>query len=191
MKITTCDQAASLWIEYQEGIRSYLLKKVKDADLANDLAQEVFIKVCRACCSDHEVKNVRSWLFQISHHALIDHLKRQPNLAALPLEIADEPEDTIWQEMEKYIDPLIKLLPEKYAIPLRLYDLEGIQQAVIAQRLALSLSATKTRIQRARKLLKEEILVCSTLETDVQGRVIGFSIKKSCKPLQDYQRKNE
>ena len=80
-------------------------------------------------------------------------------------------------------------MPEKYAAPLRMADIEGMKQTDIAENLQLSLPATKSRVQRARELLKNEIVTCCYLDTDQQGNLIGFDIKEACIPLQGFRRK--
>lgn len=88
-----------------------------------------------------------------------------------------------------YIIPMIKLLPKEYAIPLMLSDIDKIPQKEIAKQLNLELSATKMRIQRARKKLRDLFVECCHLEYDKQGNFIGCVIKHSCKPLQNISTK--
>ena len=87
--------------------------------------------------------------------------------------------------MEPYLRPLLSLLPEHYATPLRLADLEGMKQQDIADRVGLGLSAVKSRIQRARVMLREKIVECSHLELDEAGRPVDFAIRADCACLQD------
>ena len=54
----------------------------------------------------------------------------------------------------------------------------------------LSLTATKSRIQRARKLLKDKIIECSNLELNAKGNPISIEIKADCEPLQKKSKKN-
>ncbi|WP_185974302.1 sigma factor-like helix-turn-helix DNA-binding protein [Litoribacter populi] len=68
-------------------------------------------------------------------------------------------------------------------------DIDGIKQSDIAEKLGLNLSTTKSRIQRARQMLREEFLTCCHLETDRKGNLIGFAVKESCKPLQELKKR--
>ena len=70
---------SSLWLEYKSGLKFYILKKVKNEDIANDLSHEVLMKVYNSCCSEIQIKNVRSWLFQIAHNTLIGLQKYKVN----------------------------------------------------------------------------------------------------------------
>ena len=182
-------EISSLWLEYKNGLKYYILKKVKNKDVANDLSHEVLMKIYNSCCSTIKIKNVRSWMFQIAHNTTIDYLKKQHNFTNIIPESYDNDEHTVIQEADKIIKPLMKLLPNKYAIPLQLSDIDELKQKEVAQKLNLSLTATKSRIQRARILLKEKIIECSNLEKDEKGNLISLELKSVCKPVQKTLRK--
>jgi RNA polymerase sigma-70 factor (ECF subfamily) len=188
-EINKYSKVSSLWLEYKNGLEFYILKKVKDDSIASDLSHEVLMKVYKSCCSGKDIKNVRSWMFQIAHNVTIDYLKKENKTINEVPEVFEIEENNIYKEVEDLIDPLINLLPEKYAIPLRLSDIEELKQAEVSKKLNLSLTATKSRIQRARKLLKEKIIECSSLELDEKGTLISLEIKDSCAPLQNQIKK--
>ncbi|MCV9385406.1 sigma-70 family RNA polymerase sigma factor [Reichenbachiella ulvae] len=189
-KIEKYTEVASIWEAYKSAIKSYILKKVKNEDSANDLSHEVLMKIYNSCCSGTEIKNIRSWMFQIAHNTVIDHWKAENRYVDELKDSMETEETNAYLEIETLIKPLLELLPEKYATPLLLSDIEGIKQTEVAQRINLSLTATKSRIQRARVLLKEKIIDCSQMETDSDGRPISIEIKSSCTPLQEAKKKN-
>jgi RNA polymerase sigma-70 factor (ECF subfamily) len=183
-KIKKYSEVSSLWLEYKKGLKFYILKKVKNEDLANDLSQEVLMKVYNSCCSNIEIKNVRSWIFQIAYNTTIDYLRKEHKYTNEIPEILENDEGNTYTQGGELIKPLIELLPEKYALPLKLSDIEEMKQSEVSKKLNLSLTATKSRIQRARKLLKDKIIECSTLEMDENGKLLSLEIKQSCEPLQ-------
>lgn len=176
---------SSLWLEYKNGLKFYILKLVKDEDVASDLSHEVLMKIYNSCCSGKEIKSVKSWLFQIAHNTTIDYLKKSNKFTNEVPEILEEDESNSYKEAEELMIPLISLLPEKYALPLKLSDIEGIKQADVSKKINLSLTATKSRIQRARKLLKEKIIECSNIELDDKGNLLSLEIKQSCEPIKN------
>jgi RNA polymerase sigma-70 factor (ECF subfamily) len=89
------------------------------------------------------------------------------------------------------VKALLKLLPEEYAIPLFMYDLEEFDQKTISEKLNLSLSNTKARIQRGRVKLKERFLECCNVGFDDKGEMISFDIKPQCKELQAEKKRLE
>ena len=185
-----CDVPA-LWLEHKAALKNYIFKRVKDEELTNDILQEVLLKVYNFCLSKSGVRNVRSWLYQIARNAMIDHFRKESKNGNLKndVEYIEEDENLAFKEALEYIEPLLSFLPVEYAVPLRMADLEGLKQDNIAEKLNLSLTATKSRIQRARDLLKKEFVTCCHLETDATGGLLSFSVKDSCTPLQQAQKK--
>ena len=178
-------EISSLWIKYKEGLKYYILKKVKNEEMANDLSHEVLMKVYNSCCSNIEIKNVKSWMFQIAHNTTIDYLKKQTRFIENIPENYDNDDQNVFLESDGIVELLIKLLPKKYAVPLELSDIKEFKQKEVAEKLNLSLTATKTRIQRARTLLKEKIIECSNLEQDENKNLISLEIKSNCKLIPD------
>lgn len=186
MKIVKYTQVWELWEDYQKAVYHYLLKRTKDKNEAEDLTQEVLLKIHQSCCSDTEIKNQKSWTFQIAHNTLIDYYKNQSStkkLEELPFENEEINTDEI-QKLAEYTASLIECLPEKYAIPLKMADIDNIKQEEIAQKLNLGLSATKSRIQRARVKLKEQILECFQVNLDAHGNPTEIQLKSTCNGLE-------
>ena len=188
-KIRKYSEVSSLWLSYKNGLKFYILKKVKNEDIANELSHEVLMKVYNSCCSENEIMNVRSWMFQIAHNTTVDYFKKEKKFTNQVPDVFEDMESTSYKEAEGIVQPLLQLLPEKYAVPLRLSDIEELKQAEVAKMLNLSLTAVKSRIQRARKLLKEKIIECSNLETDKKGNLISLEIKTTCTPIKKKPKK--
>jgi RNA polymerase sigma-70 factor (ECF subfamily) len=186
---TNCDVPA-LWQEHKKELRLFILKRVKDEELADDIMQDVLMKIYNFCISKSGVRNVRSWLFKIAQNTIADYYRKQSKFViqdALP-DIVQEDENLAYKEATLFILPMIGFLPEKYALPLKLSDIDNVKQDEIAKRLNLTLSAAKSRIQRARQLLKKEFITCCHIETDPQGNIISFDIKDNCEPLQELKK---
>lgn len=182
---TNCDVPA-LWLEHKNELRNFILKRVRDQDMASDILQDVLVKVYHFCISKSGVRNIRSWLFQIAQNTITDHYRKQARYqdSSHLEEVEHEDQDEAFNEATNYILPMLDFLPKEYGVPLKLADIDHVKQADIAKMLNLSLPATKSRIQRARQLLKAEFITCCHFETDVQGKLTSFEIKDSCAPLQ-------
>lgn len=189
---TNCDVPA-LWQEHKNELRNFILKRVKDQDLTNDILQDVLMKVYNFCISKSGVRNIRSWLFQIAQNTITDHYRKQTKFSDSDIinELENEDQNVALNEATNYILPMLDFLPKEYSVPLILADFDNMKQAEIAKKLNLSLSATKSRIQRARELLKAEFITCCLFETNKQGNLISFEIKDSCEPLQNIKKKIE
>ncbi len=178
--------------EFYNYLKSYILNKVNDPTLAEDIVQEVMIKLIESHRNSTEIKNIKAWLFQVSRNTIYDYYKKNNLVFNLDEEwdleqefIADSPKILI----SDYVIPMIRLLPEDDAIPLMLSDIDNLPQKEIALQLNLGLSATKMRIQRARIKLRALFVECCHLEYDTNGTFIGCVIKNSCEPLQEISKK--
>ncbi|MFD2514575.1 RNA polymerase sigma factor SigZ [Pontibacter locisalis] len=181
----TCSAVAPVYLAYEAQLKGFVQKRILDKAEADDILQQLYLKVYKNCEQLQEVKNVKAWLYQITRNAVYDFFRensRRQSIAELELSEGELPEDTR-HEVEALVEPLIKLLPDEYAEALRLSELEGINQKEIAVRLGISYSGAKSRVQRGRDKLKALFMECCHLEFSHDGQVTGASVKESCKPL--------
>ncbi|MUP47513.1 sigma-70 family RNA polymerase sigma factor [Gramella sp. BOM4] len=190
MELNRYQDISEQWLAYKDALYNYILKIVKEPDTANSLSHEVLMKVYASCCSGREIRNLRSWLFQIAYNTCMDFFKKEGKNVDFQTEIREPEEEPVYQEAAEFVEPLLGLIPSKYSAPLKLADIEGLKQQEVAEKLDLSLTATKSRIQRGRQLLKEKIMECMHIEVDGQGNLTSFNIKGTCQPLQDHVKKN-
>ncbi len=177
-----------MFLTYQEALQGFIRKRVPNQADAEDLAHLVLLKVHRHCETLPQVRNVRAWLYEITRHVVHDFNRARQRETFLPDDTdipAAATEESPVQELADCVLPLLKLIPEAYAEPLRLSDLEGVPQQEIARRLGLSLSGAKSRIQRGREKLKAVFAECCHLELDRQGRLISAEIRPDCGALQE------
>ena len=86
-----------LVLRFQKPVFSVIVRMVRDAELAEDLVQDTFIKAHRALASYDPDRRFASWLFKIAHNTTIDHLRKK-SLSTVPLEPAS-PEETSLAEI--------------------------------------------------------------------------------------------
>jgi RNA polymerase sigma-70 factor (ECF subfamily) len=185
-KLEKYNEISQIWLEYQAALENYILKLVKNRELSKEISREVLMKVYNSCCSGREISNLKSWLHQIAHNACIDHFRKESKKSnTLPEEQKMEEASNSYAEAAVMLAPLLKLIPEKYAKPLYMAELQHKKQAEIARELNLSLSGAKSRVQRGRDLLRSKILECCHIEQDSRGSLINFRVKENCTPLQN------
>ncbi len=157
--IECCDLHLIVSVFYSH-LKKYLAGKIKNSELAGDIVQEVMLKVVNAHQKNLQVKNLKAWIFQIARNTLIDYYrKNQKNLKECEDFSFDEFFETDDPSFSpgQYLVPMINLLPRQFSVPLLLSDIELLPQSLVAEKLGLSLSATKMRIQRARKKLYKAV----------------------------------
>ena len=175
----------SIWNEHQNELWHFIIKKVREED-AKDIMQEVFLKLYKFCNGGNSLKNPGAWLYQITKNSITDYYRRGNKLVVgdeFIKEEAIENESDVMRRAARFVDPLINRLPEEYAIPLRMDSIEGMDQELIAKKLHIKHGAVRTRLSRARKMLKEKILECAELELDSTGRISDFALKPECDNL--------
>lgn len=178
--------------EFYSYLKNYISKKVSDPHTAEDLTQEVMYRLAKAEGEKQEIRNVKAWLFQTTRHVIADHyrdMERNPTTKfreKLPSDISSSQVTTKIEEAD-FLVPMIKLLPDRYSRPLLMSDIEELPQKKIARKLNLGLSATKMRIHRARKKLRDLFTTCCHLRFDANGEFAGCTIKDHCGPLLELQ----
>jgi RNA polymerase sigma-70 factor (ECF subfamily) len=183
-----CDVPA-LWQEHKEALFYFILKRVHDEPTAKDISQDVLLKVYNFCSCKSGVRNVRSWLFQIAQNTIVDYYRKHKRSISTDTfqDAEQESEASAFKDAAEYILPMIHLLPEAYAVPLRMSDVDGTNLKDIAAKLDLGLSAVKQRVSRGRKMLRDIFTECCLMELDDQGRLVSFDIRPDCRSLQRYK----
>jgi RNA polymerase sigma-70 factor (ECF subfamily) len=173
----------AVWTAFSARLRGFLARRVRgEADL-DDLLQDVFARIHAGLGKLKDEEKLEAWLFQVARRAIADHY-RQRRGAGLPEDLPEKPapRETA-AEVAAWLEPMMALLPEEDREALRLTDLGGLSQKDLAARLGLTVSAAKSRVQRARARLKAAVLDCCSLEMDRRGRPIDYTRKRAdCGP---------
>lgn len=147
-----------LFQEYQRPIASYLLRLVDDPRLAEELAQDVFLKAYRTLGTLPEDANVRAWLYRIATNTAYDLLRRRRLLQWLPLGKRPTADPQRLEERIAERDAVrraLAALPTTYRVPLLLYTVEGLSSKEIAEVLQITPNTVKVRIFRARQMFQK------------------------------------
>lgn len=174
--------SADIWQQYHSNLRAFIRRRVSDDAVAEDILQEVFLKMHAGLPSLKSVAKLQSWLYQIARNAVIDHYRSRKPSVAIPESLAQaesDPGEKAVEELSDCLQPMIRQLPDLYREAIILSELKGLTQREVAELQGISVSGAKSRVQRGRALLKEMIAECCQLEFDHKGR------------LSDYQRKGK
>ncbi len=181
------NSSEQIWQDYHRGLLNFIRHRVGNQEVAEDLLQDVFVKIHARLETLTEAERIRGWIYSIARNAIIDHYRTRKSSEPLPATLdgaAPEPDegDAVWRELEECLRPLIEYLPERYRTPLLLAELEGLPLKEVAGRLGLSLPNAKSRVQRGRAKLKEIIHACCQLEFDRRGKPISYKNECTCRP---------
>jgi RNA polymerase sigma-70 factor (ECF subfamily) len=171
-----------IWREYAAALHRFIQSRVDDADTADDILHNVFLKISTKINSLKDVGKLSPWIYQITRNAIIDHYRSQKSHDELP-ETVIEPEqdqaETARQEIEGCMLPLVRNLPDTYREAVMLSEIEGLTQKQVAEKLGLSLSAAKSRVQRGRIMVKNMLNDCCRFEIDHRGTMVDYQLKDS------------
>ncbi len=173
------EQLERLWDHFNDRLAAFIRSRVDDPEDAEDILQEVFLRIHCRLDTVRDLDRLESWVYQIARNCIIDAYRKRSPTIELPetLEIAteDEPaEDDAHASLAPYIHELVEALPEPYRQALILTEFEGLSQKEMAQRLGISVSGAKSRVQRARYQIREVILACCHLEFDRRGMIYDY-----------------
>lgn len=158
-------------------LRRFILRRVSDKALAEDILQEVFLKIQSRIGTLREQAKFRPWLYQICRNTIIDHYRSRKLMVELPpvLESEDEDQDGgLSEELNPCVKEMVDKLPERYRQAVYLTAYQGLTQKEMGLRLGISHSGAKSRVQRAREKLKQMLLECCSFELDRLGGGIGY-----------------
>jgi RNA polymerase sigma-70 factor (ECF subfamily) len=174
----TGDEAAfqELVRRYRNQITNFVYRMLNDYDRAVDLAQETFVRVYVNAERYQANYSFSTYIYRIASNLAISELRQRKRRRVVPLpsffsdkdgeeveiELADErqmraDDALIEDERRRAVSRAIASLPEKYRVAVVLRDIEGRSYEEISAVLGLSDGTVKSRINRARNLLKEKL----------------------------------
>jgi len=176
-----------VWDELSVPLKSFIKKRIANEADADDIFQEVFMKIHNNIYDLLDDHKIHAWVYRITRNAIVDYYRRHNNsieLSDFSDELAMEPAEDINSNVEiaACLKTMIDSLPEIYKQALLLTEFENLTQKELSEKMGLSLSGAKSRVQRGRDKLKEMLLGCCHLEFDRWGNVIDYQHKSSkCK----------
>jgi len=162
-------------------IGAYVRKLTSDSEYIDEVTQEVFLKIHRSIGTLKNDEKLTSWLNRIVYTTLIDHYnkrKKTPVSEAVLFEALpdDKNEDNV--ALMACIMELLEFLPIEQRELLKAVEIDGLKQTDYAKQHNIKLSTVKSRVQRAKQKIKEQILSGCYLRTDKFGNVVDYQPPK-------------
>lgn len=172
----------AIWENFASQLRNFIRARVRDHSAAEDILQEVFIKIHRKLPTLRDGERAEAWVWRITRNAISDHFRRARPNEPLPNELKGAVEHEIdLPDLSPCVRRFVAELPPNYRKALVLTEWQGLTQEQMAKQLGLSISGAKSRVQRARVQLKELLLDCCRFELDRRGNVLDMQpLRKKC-----------
>jgi RNA polymerase sigma-70 factor, ECF subfamily len=188
---TPAPTTQQIWLEFGNRLRAFIVRRVDSEADADDILQDVFLRIHRRAGTVEHRERLVSWLFQVTRNAIVDYYREPvrrrelpsgatPNLEAAWLHVQDGIGDSdvaspvVRRELAACLGPMIAQLPPLYREAVRVVDLEGLPQQEAAARSGITVSGMKSRVQRGRQALKTILIECCPVHLDASGRIVDY-----------------
>lgn len=170
------------WHTFNDKLLAYIKTRIDNTYDAEDILQDVFLKVYSNIDQLNDQAAIKSWLYKITNHTIIDFYKKKKDVSIAPerlLEIAVEDDlvDNMNEDISACIRHMMFQLPEKYQSVYDLYERKELKHKEIAETLDISVSNSKVRLKRAKDLFKQKLVKCCDFEVDKYGNIIDYMTK--------------
>jgi RNA polymerase sigma-70 factor (ECF subfamily) len=167
----------TIWIDLNEELYKFILGKVKDKQTSKDIHQEVFLKIQTKIHQLKHTSKLTSWVYQITRNTIIDYFRKvnNKNISITNLEIPEtEATNFDYSNLTGCINQKIDSLSALHKEAIILTSFKNYSQKELAEYLKISYSGTKSRVKKAKEILRENILDCPNVESDSTGKLLDF-----------------
>ena len=174
------DRMDASLVETLDRVRAFVAARVDDPELAADITQDVLVRSIASGALE-SVDNLPAWLYRSARNAVIDHYRTRrvhdtfdgDDAWPDPSPFDDEPNDAT-RELARCLQPMLENLPPNAREALTRVDIDGQTHQHAAAQLGISVSGMKSRVQRARRQLKDVLQQCCTVGLDRAGAVSSY-----------------
>jgi RNA polymerase sigma-70 factor (ECF subfamily) len=150
---------------YKDPLVNYLTHLVRSRDRAEEIAQDAFVRLYRSASNYRERDKLGPYLFRIATNLTVTEIRRakrwtllMPRLdASTTRSVAAPDANLITDEIQRQVNAALERLPVKYRAPLVLFEIEEWSYDEIAAALEVRTGTVKSRISRARELLRRHL----------------------------------
>ena len=171
-----------IWQDFGVDLRRFVYSKVSDKEIVNDIIQNIFFKIHSNINSLKDNSKLGSWLFQIARNSIMDYYRGKKKAQRLLENLKKEEffiENTSSEILQYCMDFFISRLPQKYKDALIFTEFNGNSQQELSKKEGISISASKSRVQRARQKLKQIVIDYSFFENNKES-IDYFNLEEYC-----------
>jgi len=168
-----------VWNTLNTCLTQFIRRRVPDNLTADDLLQEVYVKIHTHVNVLRDPDRLEAWVFQIARNVINDYYRAQRPLDEItdrvPAPEADEMDEEVIERLRIGVRRVVDMLPDEYREAILLTEYQGLTQQAMAERLGISLPAAKSRVLRGKKMMRQNFLLCCRFQFDQLGKVVDYT----------------
>ena len=179
-------ELATIYTEFHHVLLGFIKSRVNNHHDAEDILQNVFIKVAAGVQDLHRKEKLQSWIYTIARNAIIDYYRVNNGKKSLAVEgdVYDSFTDEEYNDTTKGLDccliNFVNQLPDEYRDIIIDVEFNGLKQKDLADKYNLAYPTIRSRVQRGRERLKQILLECCHIIWDNRGNILDVKSKNSC-----------
>ena len=179
-------EIATIYKEFNQQLLGYVKSKIASKEDAEDILQNVFVKISTNINNLAAEEKLKNWVFTITRNAIIDYYrinasKRKTSVDnGIDENISELQDDDPTKGLDQCMNTMINLLPDEYREIILDAEIKGIRQKDLVNKYGLAYPSVRSRVQRGRERLKQLFYNCCHIETDKHGNVLEAQRRTGC-----------
>jgi RNA polymerase sigma-70 factor (ECF subfamily) len=178
-------KVAEIYTEFRQSLLSFIQSKVRSREDAEDILQNVFVKISSGINKLSDNEKLTSWVYTITRNSIIDYYRADRSKrnvvvnAFVEKNMPEEGNPDPTGGLDQCMNAMINLLPDDYRNVIIDSEIKGIKQKELASKYDMPYPSMRSRVQRGRERLKQLFYNCCHIQTDMFGNVMNVR-SKSC-----------
>jgi RNA polymerase sigma-70 factor, ECF subfamily len=184
-------EVGAIYHQFHHALLGFIRSKIRSKEDAEDILQNVFIRISSNVESLSNEEKLTAWMFTITRNAIIDYYRKngaKPNFSGdEELENTSEIIDSdSTKGLDQCVGSMIELLPADYREIILDTEIKGARQKDLVEKYGIAYSSIRSRVQRGREKLKQLFYNCCHIEADRRGNIVdvqpGSGCARPCNP---------
>jgi RNA polymerase sigma-70 factor, ECF subfamily len=179
-------EVTTIYKQFNSELLGYVRNKVRSKEDAEDILQNVFIRISSNVDKLTDGLKLKNWIFTITRNAIIDYYRVNANKrkVAVSTELdenilgTEDPDPT--KGLDQCMNTMIQLLPDEYREIIMDSEIKGVKQKDLAEKYHIAYPSMRSRVQRGRERLKQLFYNCCHIETDNLGNIMEAKGRTDC-----------
>ena len=189
-------ELATIYTDFHKVLLGFIKSKVNNHQDAEDILQNVFVKVATGVDDLNRKEKLQSWIYTIARNSIVDYYRSNTTQKSIAIEddISESFSDDEYNDTTKGLDccliNFVDQLPEEYRNVILDVEMNGLKQKDLTEKYGLAYSSIRSRVQRGRDKLKQLLLECCNIQWDTRGNILDVQSRSRCNSDDDKSCKN-